>query len=165
MGRLAPETPPPMAFEPLKIVCLGLFRGFHPVQGLNKLGEGVSLRRLFSTFARGLPGAGLLLMRVVAGATLVAHGVGEFRAGLPLEATMLNVLAIADGAFLTAGLWTPIAGSLVVILALSISLVDHENPSFCILLGTIGAALALLGPGAWSLDAWLFGWKRIDIED
>jgi hypothetical protein len=28
----------------------------------------------------------------------------------------------------------------------------------------IGAGLALVGPGAWSLDAWLFGWKRIDIE-
>jgi putative oxidoreductase len=135
------------------------------VRRLNRLADEGFLRRLFSTFARGLPGAGLLLMRVVAGAALVARGIGELRAGLPLEAVMLNVLAIADGAFLAVGLWTPIAGSLVVILALSISLVDHENPSFCILLGTIGAALALLGPGAWSLDAWLFGWKRIDIED
>jgi hypothetical protein len=28
----------------------------------------------------------------------------------------------------------------------------------------MGAALALVGPGALSMDAWLFGWKRIDIE-
>jgi hypothetical protein len=32
-----------------------------------------------------------------------------------------------------------------------------------ILLGTLGAALAMIGPGAWSVDAGLFGWKRIDI--
>jgi hypothetical protein len=31
--------------------------------------------------------------------------------------------------------------------------------------GTIGAGLALLGPGAWSVDARLFGWKRIDVRD
>jgi len=32
-------------------------------------------------------------------------------------------------------------------------------------LGTLGVALVLLGPGAWSVDARLFGWKRIDIRD
>ncbi len=34
-----------------------------------------------------------------------------------------------------------------------------------VLLATIGAAQALVGPGAWSIDARLFGWKRIDIRD
>jgi putative oxidoreductase len=34
-----------------------------------------------------------------------------------------------------------------------------------VLLGTLGAALAMLGPGAWSVDARLFGWKRIDPRD
>jgi hypothetical protein len=32
-----------------------------------------------------------------------------------------------------------------------------------VLLGTLGAAVALVGPGAWSVDARLFGWKRINI--
>jgi hypothetical protein len=39
------------------------------------------------------------------------------------------------------------------------------DPWFCVVLATFGAGLALLGPGAWSIDARLFGWKRIDIRD
>jgi putative oxidoreductase len=122
------------------------------------------LRRLFSTFARGLPGAGLVLLRLVAGTTLIAHGIGQIHTGQPMAQAILDILMIGDGALLFAGLWTPIAGSLVVILTLWDTLTKQGNPSSCILLPTIGAALALLGPGAWSVDAWLFGWKRIDIE-
>ncbi len=40
-----------------------------------------------------------------------------------------------------------------------------HDPWSYILLGTLGAALAMLGPGAWSVDARLFGWKRLDIRD
>jgi hypothetical protein len=34
-----------------------------------------------------------------------------------------------------------------------------------VLLMTLGICLSLLGPGAWSVDARLFGWRRIDIHD
>ena len=122
------------------------------------------MRRLFSTFARGLPGAGLLLMRSAAGVVLIADGIAKFRMGASIDQSILPVLAIGDGAFLVAGIWTPIAGSMAVALAVLNSLAQHGNPCPGILLAAIGAALALIGPGAWSLDAWLFGWKRIDIE-
>jgi hypothetical protein len=29
----------------------------------------------------------------------------------------------------------------------------------------VGVALALVGPGKWSVDARLFGWKRINIPN
>ena len=102
-------------------------------------------------------------MRLVAGIALIAYGVQELRAGQPIGRTILDILAIGDGALLIAGLWTPIAGSLVVILAIWAALVQNSIPWSSTLLATIGGALALLGPGAWSVDAWLFGWKRIDI--
>jgi putative oxidoreductase len=122
------------------------------------------LRRLFSTFARGWPGAGLVLLRLVAGTTLIAHGIQKIQTVQPMEQAILEILLIGDGALLVAGLWTPIAGSLVVILGLWDTLAQHGNLSSYVLLASIGAALALLGPGAWSFDAWLFGWKRIDIQ-
>jgi putative oxidoreductase len=122
------------------------------------------VRRLFSTFARGWPGVGLLLLRLVVGSYLVVQGVSGLKTGPRAELVLLNILATGDGMLLIAGLWTPIAASLLVILAFWSSLAHSGNPCPCLLLAAIGAALALVGPGGWSVDAWLFGWKRIDIR-
>ena len=67
---------------------------------------------------------------------------------------------------LSAGLWTPVIGSLLVtLLDLTGIVAGSRDPWICILLGTFGICLALLGPKAWSADARLFGWKRIDLRD
>jgi len=123
------------------------------------------LRRLFSTFAHGLPGAGLLLMRLVAGIVLIVHGIAALRGGPPLGSAILHVLTTGVGILLLAGLWTPIAGALAAIIALWNTFSQPGDPWPNIMLGTLGAALALLGPGGWSVDAYLFGWKRIDLRD
>ncbi len=121
------------------------------------------MRRLFSTFARGGPGVGLLVMRLVAGGAIVARAVATLHGG-PSTTVAAGVLAILAGLFLLAGLWTPIAGSLVAAIGIWFAFTHPGDPLSSVLLATIGATLALVGPGAWSVDARLFGWKRIDVR-
>ena len=122
------------------------------------------MRRLFSNFARGWPGVGLLVMRLVAGIAFIARAAATMHNG-PLTTFATAIVAILAGLCLLAGLWTPIAGSLVAALGIWFACTHVEDPLASLLLATIGAALALVGPGAWSIDARLFGWKRIDIRD
>ena len=78
---------------------------------------------------------------------------------------VLSVLLIGAGFLLLVGLWTPVAGTVVVgVETLKIFLLPADAWIY-ILLGTLSGALALLGPGIWSIDARLFGWKRVDIRD
>ena len=103
-------------------------------------------------------------MRLVAGVSLVIHGFARLQTGPPIELTLLAVFAIIVGILLLVGLWTPVAGVLVTALAVRSMIIRPGDPSACIFMATIGAALALVGPGAWSVDARLFGWKRIDVR-
>jgi uncharacterized membrane protein YphA (DoxX/SURF4 family) len=104
-------------------------------------------------------------MRLVAGIAVVVHGVTALRGGPPIGPAILHVVETTTGILLLAGLWTPIAGTFVAVIALWKAFSQPGDPWTNIMLGTLGAALTLLGPGAWSVDARLFGWKRIDIRD
>ena len=123
------------------------------------------MRRLFSTFAHGWPGAGLLLLRLVAGLIMIAQGLMALRTAPPVEPAALTILTMAAGTLLLVGLWTPVSGSLVAALELWSAFKQPGDPWDNVLLATLGAALALVGPGAWSVDARLFGWKRVDLPD
>jgi putative oxidoreductase len=126
----------------------------------------IFMQRLFSSFAGGWPGAGLLLMRLVVGIAMVDCGAARlWSVPTTITLTVLSVLEIGAGLLLLAGLWTPIAGTLVAGLEVWKIFLTHGNPSIYIPLGTLGAALAMLGPGAWSIDARLFGRKHIDIRE
>jgi putative oxidoreductase len=104
-------------------------------------------------------------MRLVAGFTLVDHGIVGLRSELALAQAIVYVLTIAAGILLLAGLGTPIAGAVAAGVELWCAFSRPGDPLTHILLVTLGAALALVGPGAWSADARLFGWKRINIRN
>lgn len=94
----------------------------------------------------------------------MAQGSTGLRTGA-IEPAIRGVLATITGMLLVAGLWTPISGSVAAVLEVWNAASQAGDPWASILLGTIGASLAMIGPGAWSLDGRLFGWKRINVRD
>ena len=92
------------------------------------------------------------------------QGITKLEAGLSAEAIFLEGLEIVAGLLLVIGLWTPVSGSAVAALELwNWMSVKPADPLSNLLLATIGAGLALVGPGAWSVDSRLFGWKKIEV--
>jgi uncharacterized membrane protein YphA (DoxX/SURF4 family) len=107
----------------------------------------------------------LFLIRLAAGSSLLVDGIDILHADHSTQSIILGWVALGDGALLLAGLWTPFAGCLLVLLAAWEILFQHYPPYPNILLSSMGAAIALIGPGAMSIDAWLFGWKKIELDN
>ncbi len=121
------------------------------------------MQRLFSTFPDGWPGTGLAFLRAVAAIPTIQHCIAELLASPQPALINLQLVAAGAAAFLLLGLWTPVAGVLMAVAELCLTFSHPIDPWRHILLGAFGAALAMLGPGAWSVDARLFGRKRIHI--
>jgi uncharacterized membrane protein YphA (DoxX/SURF4 family) len=120
------------------------------------------VQRLFSTFPEGWPGTGLVFLRAATTIPLVQFIAGSQRATLPVS-VIFQFLAAICSVLLTIGLWTPVAGLFMAISEMSLLLFPSASTSMHIVLAALGAALAMIGPGAWSVDARLFGRKRIRI--
>jgi uncharacterized membrane protein YphA (DoxX/SURF4 family) len=132
------------------------------------------LRRLsFTTFPDGWPGLGLLLLRTAVGITAGLQGGAYLSNPGKLSAWMwiTGCLMLVSGAFLLVGFLTPIADLLIALdsigfwlswFPLSTPKLFDNGLSFFFLM-MMAAAIVLLGPGAYSLDARLFGRREIII--
>jgi len=123
------------------------------------------LQRLFSTFAAGWPGKGLLLQRLVTAAALIYHGIVDLREVHQFALIAPQLIAAGAGMLLLVGLWTPAVGTVIAIVEAWIVLWRPGDPWVPIMLAALGATLAMIGPGAWSIDARLFGRKHINISE
>jgi putative oxidoreductase len=123
------------------------------------------VQRLFSGFDDGWPGTGLLLLRLLTGFTLIHFGIANLRQDPPLATVVLQTIGIGAGIFLLVGFWTPLAGALAATVKVCIVLMRYfshpDDPWIPIIQAVLSAVLAMVGPGAWSIDALLFGRKRI----
>jgi len=120
------------------------------------------LQRLFSTFANGWPGIGLLLQRSLTAILLVRFGIIELTRTSYSPSMIPQIIGAFAGLLLLVGLWTPFVGTLIAVIELWVAAAQFGDPWIPIVLATLGGTAAMIGPGAWSIDARLFGRKHIE---
>lgn len=123
------------------------------------------MQRLFSNFADGWPGGGILLLRLLAGGALIERGIAALSAGAHSEAqvelVVLQIIGATAGVLILGGLWTPVVGVLTGAVELWIAFAQPGTRPLAIILAALCFSLAMIGPGAWSIDARLYGRKQI----
>lgn len=137
------------------------------------------MERLYSRFPAGSVGLALLLLRLVDGLGLLGEGIHLFTpAGTSAESTsllLLCVVLVASAILLMLGLRTVLAGAAAAVctagsalhsghhLGLPGSALDAWAFLFALVF-FLSSSLALLGPGGYSLDARLSGWRMIKLS-
>jgi uncharacterized membrane protein YphA (DoxX/SURF4 family) len=102
-------------------------------------------------------------MRVIVGPVLLLRAGPQLWSAPTLPTTLASASLAGSGLLLVAGLWTPLAGAAVAVIELFGLVRAEGDPVVRLLAAAIAGSLAMLGPGRWSVDARLFGWKRIEV--
>lgn len=119
------------------------------------------MQRLFTTFPNGWPGAGLLLLRVACTCPVILDGFSALSGSSASDAVSIRLGGLLPATLLLLGLYTPVAALLQMLLEISLILVMPSLASLHLTRALISVALMGLGPGAWSVDARIYGRKRI----
>jgi uncharacterized membrane protein YphA (DoxX/SURF4 family) len=145
---------------------------FSAVDGHERTQRRHELLRFFSGFPGGWPGLGLLLLRATVGIAAAVHGgvclvdsnnriVGIWAVGS---------LAVGAAALLLIGFLTTIASFLVGLGSAGVALAWFPVPTLNVVdaklatfVAMVSTAIVFLGPGAFSLDSYLFGRREIII--
>jgi uncharacterized membrane protein YphA (DoxX/SURF4 family) len=96
---------------------------------------------------------------------LLSYGIGHLNEASHISYGVPSIIAGVAGVFLLIGLWTPIVSTVIAVVEVWIVCSVKSDPWTPIVLATLGAIIAMVGPGAWSIDARLFGRKHIQIPE
>jgi len=120
------------------------------------------VQRLFSTFAEGWPGAGLLLQRVLTSTILLYFGASHLLETARSVPSLPYLIAAVAAVLLLLGLWTPLAGITIAIVGVWVFFACSAHSLTAIIVAVLGATVAMIGPGMWSIDARLYGRKHLE---
>jgi putative oxidoreductase len=101
------------------------------------------------------------LLRMLAGGALISRGMAAITGDAHPGLLFLEIGGAAAGFLILGGLWTPVVGVLAGIAEVSIAFTQPGTQPLALLLAGLGISLAMIGPGAWSIDARLYGRKQI----
>ena len=76
-------------------------------------------------------------------------------------AGVLPIVGGAAGLLMLGGLWTPVVGVLTGMVEAWIAFTQPGTQPLAMILAGLSISLAMIGPGAWSIDAQLYGRKQI----
>ena len=93
---------------------------------------------------------------------LVSCGASHLFENARLAPSLPYLIAAVAGILLLIGLWTPLAGITIATVEVWIFLARSGNSLTAILLAGLGATVAMIGPGLWSIDARLYGRKYLE---
>jgi uncharacterized membrane protein YphA (DoxX/SURF4 family) len=104
------------------------------------------------------------LQRLLLGGALIYGAISSLTDALRFEIAVPELLGAAAGALVIAGLWTPVTGIVAFAVQGWIAFSRPNGALMPIVLAVLGLSLAMIGPGAWSVDARLFGRKQIPTD-
>ena len=121
------------------------------------------LQKLFNAFPAGWPGVGLLLLRLLVGVTLIAQTVTQVRSTeLSASEWLMASLIILGAGCLLVGFVTPVTAILIGLVSITLAFSSFAQTVDIVVQS---AVIALLGPGAFSIDARMFGRREILIPN
>jgi len=106
---------------------------------------------------------GLLLLRVLVAVLVIVQTTAYLRAAETLAGWSIVVLLLASAACLLLGFVTPVAAVLIGLTSLGLALWTTSYPIQELEVVVLATVIALLGPGAFSIDARMFGRREILI--
>ena len=111
------------------------------------------MQRLFSNFANGWPGIGLLLLRLLTGAMMIYFGIASLGQAPPPLILVLQMIGVGSAVLLVVGLLTPIAGSLGAVAKVWIGIlrISSQSGDPWIAISSSGSAGCSGNDWAWSL--------------
>ena len=103
----------------------------------------------------------MLVFRISVAVTLIVNGTAPGAQSTPL---WVDAVLLLLGALLCIGFLTPYCAVVSCLIELAILLVNHGQSGFNLAIAALDSAiLAVLGPGAYSIDARIFGWRTLTV--